>query len=629
VHVVPTTNSPKPKKPVNVLEALACESGMDIFKHVTRTTNTGHTHVACNYCNKHVAYQLGNTSTGNIWKHPCLSTFQDKKQTKLPFGKKEQPKELLPKEENDYITRLIIKVICEDTRPFDLFYSEAFRNLLDALNPKYALPCEETLKNLMTSYLTETVSSVKKLVKSLDWYSLTMDLWSSRSKHHYMVYTLHYLDRTNYTVMKRVIWCDEITDIHCDHEVIEKLLQILWAKFALLKSQVVTAVTDAGANIKLAVTNFGLPLMHCNCHNINLVCQDALEIIGEIRAKARAIATYFSQSSVATQTLRQIQKVDNDQNGFSHVCYLLVQEIITRWSATYSMLKRILVLWDNINSAILELKDYPELVLRSVEIDIIDVVVKLLEPMNDVTNILQGDSYITSAKILPSILSANSSVKKVVIPDVGARNDQIPTETKQMLHTFKAKLLSSLEIRFAELLQNKTLWIATFLDPQYKGTLNKMLSPEDMKLFDVEIKNQMKIFLPKVIQKGKESVNARKRKKIEKECTSYKDEFAEEIIDISDEEFQLTRQADEELLEYTTYIRKKGDEGTANFWLLHQRDWPILFEMTFKYLCFPASSSSSERAFSVMGRIISKERNRLAPETATTLLVLGDNSDMW
>jgi hypothetical protein len=63
-------------------------------------------------------------------------------------------------------------VICEDTTPFDLFYSPAFKNLLEALNPRYCIPSEETLKTMMQVYLAETVGSVKKILRKLDWYSL-------------------------------------------------------------------------------------------------------------------------------------------------------------------------------------------------------------------------------------------------------------------------------------------------------------------------------------------------------------------------------------------------------------------------------------------------------------------------
>jgi hypothetical protein len=90
VNIAPLTTSEENKRskykkpaPIDIVEALSREPGMDIFKHVRRTDKTGHSHVECNYCHKHIAFQLGNVSTGNVWKHPCLSTFQDKNQKRL------------------------------------------------------------------------------------------------------------------------------------------------------------------------------------------------------------------------------------------------------------------------------------------------------------------------------------------------------------------------------------------------------------------------------------------------------------------------------------------------------------------------------------------------------------------
>jgi hypothetical protein len=58
-----------------------------------------------------------------------------------------------------------------------------------------------------------------------------------------------------------------------------------------------------------------------------------------------------------------------------------------------------------------------------------------------------------------------------------------------------------------------------------------------------------------------------KRKKTEAKQTGFSDEFAEEIIDVSDEEFQLKKQVEDEFLEYSLYERNKSDEVClAEFW---------------------------------------------------------------
>ena len=126
-------------------------------------------------------------------------------------------------------------------------------------------------------------------------------------------------------------------------------------------------------------------------------------------------------------------------------------------------------------------------------------------------------------------------------------------QKSHLLKLFKEQLLTSLETRFCDLLKNKTIWIATFLDPQYKNTIKKMLSLDEIKEFNNEIIKEMKSFIEKVTEKAKENQNAKKKKLEDKKYIGYKDEFAEEINDISDEELQLTHKVEEEFSDYAAY----------------------------------------------------------------------------
>ena len=55
----------------------------------------------------------------------------------------------------------------------------------------------------------------------------------------------------------------------------------------------------------------------------------------------------------------------------------------------------------------------------------------------------------------------------------------------------------------------------------------------------------------------------------------------------------------------------------------------MLADLAVSILCTPASSTPSERGFSTMGRIITKLRNRIHPDTAGTLIFLKENNELW
>ena len=60
------------------------------------------------------------------------------------------------------------------------------------------------------------------------------------------------------------------------------------------------------------------------------------------------------------------------------------------------------------------------------------------------------------------------------------------------------------------------------------------------------------------------------------------------------------------------------------WWHMNRDQYPILYEMSKKYLCVPASSSTSERKFSFAKFLVNEKRSRLLPPTVNNILVLKD-----
>ena len=64
------------------------------------------------------------------------------------------------------------------------------------------------------------------------------------------------------------------------------------------------------------------------------------------------------------------------------------------------------------------------------------------------------------------------------------------------------------------------------------------------------------------------------------------------------------------------------DDTVLQFWKDQRFTFPFLSMLARSVLCVPASSASSERAFSSAGRVLEARRNRLNPGTVDSILFL-------
>ena len=74
--------------------------------------------------------------------------------------------------------------------------------------------------------------------------------------------------------------------------------------------------------------------------------------------------------------------------------------------------------------------------------------------------------------------------------------------------------------------------------------------------------------------------------------------------------------------ELNHYLDQPIDEEAEPlfWWQAHENEFPILSKMARDYLTVQATSVASEQAFSIAGNAITKDQNRLLPETARACL---------
>ncbi|CAF4838020.1 unnamed protein product [Pieris macdunnoughi] len=178
-----------------------------------------------------------------------------------------------------------------------------------------------------------------------------------------------------------------------------------------LERKIILAVSDNGSNIKCAIEKcLGWKHFNCYAHCINLVVTKALEnnsTISNIIQNAKNVVSHLKKSTVAWEKLKRYL----EQAGKPIMRPL--QDVPTRWNSTYYMLERLLLLKGELNSAISNLNtNIP--VLSANYWSIIEKLVLVLKPSEEVTKEISGDRYVTGSSVIPITIALKSALVTIL-----------------------------------------------------------------------------------------------------------------------------------------------------------------------------------------------------------------------
>jgi len=104
-------------------------------------------------------------------------------------------------------------------------------------------------------------------------------------------------------------------------------------------AKVTAATSDNGLNMVNGLREAGFQYVFgCVAHTVHLSVDKGLKAarVSRVLAKARRVVEHFSKSSKSTYQLRKVQV---DAGKSEQEVLVLVQDVPTRWTATYFMLK--------------------------------------------------------------------------------------------------------------------------------------------------------------------------------------------------------------------------------------------------------------------------------------------------
>lgn len=383
-----------------------------------------------------------------------------------------------------------------------------------------------------------------------------------------------------------------------------------------LEKAVFLAISDNAANIQKAIKEeLGWKHFGCYAHTINLIVKDGLKIVDPIIIKLRTLIGHFKRSNTAMVKLENIQK----QAGNKPLKPL--QDVVTRWNSTFYMIERVLELEEALRTTIALLNSSSLPVISVEEWQLLITIKNILQPMEEVTKIICGQTYVT----LSSVIILTKGLENIYINMKNENNQPI-------IRAMISKILDGISTRLGHLESSKTLVISTFLDPRFKnvgfsgGTVAewaKKLVTNVVSSKISEISTENKSAASNVQNSNNSPQNETNTLlqrasvwqffDIKAASTSTKSESSSTSKAI----IEVQRYLEEELVE--------RDKDPLEWWKKYSYNYPYLSKVVREKFGVVATSVPCERVFSKSGQLISERRSRISSNKVKKIMFLNVN----
>jgi len=470
------------------------------------------------------------------------------------------------------------RIICMKGLPFN---SMGSKEMLAFFHDFFGqiMPNRKVLSGpLLEGYFTIVNNEIKSLIsKEVDSYSITCDGWTSCMMDAFLAITIHWISE-DFQQKQATLGVLEVKGAHTGEKIKEVVKGVVAEYVGIdvpMAAIVIDNASNANAAADLLIEGTTSDVFNCFSHGLQLVVNIILNAYCTSIENVRDLVKHIRKSIQCSEAIVM-------QSGLKNLNLSL--DVPTRWNSLYLMnvnfYKRhvkIKEFYDE-NSDFFTIKR-SKLLLAWPNMTEISAIIEVLKPFDDITNECCQEAVPTISKVpgLVNKIFKHLKSKKATEPLI--------------VISMKELLLKEMNDRF--------LWIIT--EPNLAMEAALIDPTVDTTFLEPEVKNQ--------------AWNEIKKMQVE----FLKAENDPLVVAMVNAEVNFIRQ------QLETIAKLGKPKNALDFW----KDWKhgkVLSFVVRKLLSIPATSSSSERAFSSAGFVYNEERASLDIDNAEKLIFLRENS---
>ena len=207
------------------------------------------------------------------------------------------------------LDKKFVGIIIKDDQPISIRNDEGFCEFVEELDPLYELPSDKKVRDLLVkSYNFCKEEIVHLFEQGIVSCSLTLDLWTSRSRAGYLGVTCSFVN-SQFELCEATLAIEYLKYPHTSENIVDCLNRIIgkWN----LDGKIFTITTDNGSNMvkagKLLKDFNNITRLPCAAHMLQLVVGKGLIPAERLVAQAKRLISFFTTPK-QTERLIEIQQ---------------------------------------------------------------------------------------------------------------------------------------------------------------------------------------------------------------------------------------------------------------------------------------------------------------------------------